>query len=666
MKKRSLKFKLIVGSVLAAIIPLTVVGIFSITQSSSALVAAAKGQALQVAGDLAAMTEMAVAQEVKLAKGMALDPMVVNAAGKVLEEGMDSAGSELEALDGFFVKVYEQIGSDYDLFFVTNAEGLTIADSTGGTLRAKKISVAERDYFIAAKAGQMNISTPVLSKASGKPVFVVAIPLKTASGSFAGIFGTVIKLDSLSERITRVKIGQTGYPWMIGKTGLFIAHPVQENIMKLDISKLEGMESIAGRMMAQTSGVENYTFKGIDKIAGFAPVKATGWSIAVTQDESEFMGPVYAIRNIVLIAGAVFLVITLVGVLWFVRGIMAQLGHDPSEIAKVASSIAKGDLTVQFNTEGKSVTGVYADMKEMTENLTHMFKDIATGVQTLTASSTELSAISGQMADGARQTSEKSNNVASAAEEMTTSMNSVAAATEQTTTNIQMIVSAAEEMTATINEIAKNTAKGSQTTAEAVKKAETVSEKVNALGKAALEISKVTETITDISAQTNLLALNATIEAARAGAAGKGFAVVAGEIKALAQQTAQATNEIGSRISDVQTTTQESVSAIKSIVDIINEINSIVTSVAAAIEEQSATTQEISNNVSQAAAGVQEVNHNVNQTSVVAGEVAKDIHQVSRAADEMNTGSLQVNTSASELSQLAENLNEMVGRFKLN
>jgi len=126
MKKRSLKFKLIVGSVLAAIIPLTVVGIFSITQSSKALVAAAKGQALQVAGDLAAMTEMAVAQEVKLAKGMALDPMVVNAAGKVLEEGMDSAGSELEALDGFFVKVYEQIGSDYDLFFVTNAEGLSI------------------------------------------------------------------------------------------------------------------------------------------------------------------------------------------------------------------------------------------------------------------------------------------------------------------------------------------------------------------------------------------------------------------------------------------------------------------------------------------------------------------------------------------------------------
>jgi len=52
--------------------------------------------------------------------------------------------------------------------------------------------------------------------------------------------------------------------------------------------------------------------------------------------------------------------------------------------------------------------------------------------------------------------------------------------------------------------------------------------------------------------------------------------------------------------------------------------------------------------------------------AVVAGEVAKDIHLVSQAADEMNTGSLQVNTSAEELSQLAEKLNEMVGRFKLS
>jgi methyl-accepting chemotaxis protein len=667
MKQRSLKFKLIVGGVLAAIIPLMVVGLFSIMKSSNALVSLSKGQAKIIAQNLATMTNMAMEQEVKFARGLALDPLVKNAVTKVAETGMDNSISELKNLDSFLTNIVKEVGADYNVLFVTDSKGLFISDSNGGANRAKKTSVAERDYFASVKeSGKITIGSPVISKTTGEPITVVAVPLKTVSGQFAGMFGISMKLAALSDQITAVKIGNTGYPFMADQKGLIIAHPNQDHILKLDLTKLNGMETIVGHMLDQKSGVDTYTFKGTAKIAGFAPVAATGWSIGVTQDEAEFMAPVVEIRNIVLLAGGIFLVLTLVGVLWFVRGIMAQLGNDPSEIARIADSIARGDLTVAFDTGGKEITGVYGNMQEMTQNLTRMFKDITGGVQTLTSSSTELSAISQQMASGSEQSSQKANNVATAAEEMATSMNSVAAATEQTTASLQMIVSAAEEMSATINEIAKNTAKGSQTTSEAVDKANHISRKVDDLGKAALEISKVTETISDISEQTNLLALNATIEAARAGEAGKGFAVVAAEIKALAQQTAEATQEIGSRIGDVQSSTQESVSAIGSIVDIINEINTIVSSVATAIEEQSATTQEISNNVSQAAAGVQEVNENVNQTSAVAGEVTEDVHKVSEAAEEMNAGSLQVNTSAVELSKLAENLNEMVSRFKLN
>ncbi len=666
MKKRSLKFKLVAGGILASMVPLAVVGFFAVNTSSNALITAAEGQALQVAANLADTADMMMAQEVKLAREMAIDPLVHRAAVSVAEQGIENAGTQLKELDDFLVKSYKEIGSGYDLFFVTDASGITISDSDGGSFRQKKMNISDRDYFIQAKTGTTSIGTPVMSRASQVPIVVVAVPLKTPGGEFAGVFASVIKMSGLSDKITRVKIGDTGYPFMVGRNGLILAHPKKEFILDLDLTRLDEMKTIATQMLDQKSGVDVYRFKGVDKIAGFAPVAATGWSIGVTQDKAEFLAPVNAIRNIILAVAAGFLALTLIGVLWFVRGVMAQLGKDPSEIADIANRIAQGDLTIQFNADNKQVTGVYANMKHMTENLSNMLTEITGGVQTLTSSSTELSAISEQMSSNASQTSERSNNVATAAEEMTTNMSSVAAATEQTTANIQMIVAATEEMSATINEIAANTAKGSQTTAHAVAAAEAVSEKVNALGLAASEISKVTETISDISEQTNLLALNATIEAARAGDAGKGFAVVASEIKELAKQTAKATEEIGSRIGDVQATTRESVSAIQSIVQVIDEINTIVTSVATAIEEQSATTEEISSNVSQAAAGVQEVNLNVNQTSGVAGEVTQDIHRVSQASDDIKEGSHQVSTSATELSALAENLNQMVARFRLS
>ena len=358
-------------------------------------------------------------------------------------------------------------------------------------------------------------------------------------------------------------------------------------------------------------------------------------------------------------------IIGVIIVVFIIRGVMGQLGSDPADIAEIANSIAKGNLAVKFDEDEKKMTGVYASMKHMTQNLSSMFRDITREAHNLDSSSSELSTVSEQMASNAEQTSNRTTNVAAASEEMSTNMNSVAAATEQTTANIQTIVSAVEEMSATINEIANNTAKGSETTSEAVKTAELVSCKVDELGKAVSEINKVTETIADISEQTNLLALNATIEAARAGEAGKGFAVVAGEIKILALQTAEATNEINTKITGIQTTTKESVEAIGSIVSIITEINDIVTTVATAIEEQSVTTQEISTNVSQAAAGVQEINENVNQASAVVGEVNMDISQVNQAAEEIKTGGQMVNSRASDMSEIAKSLNEMVGQFTI-
>jgi methyl-accepting chemotaxis protein len=325
----------------------------------------------------------------------------------------------------------------------------------------------------------------------------------------------------------------------------------------------------------------------------------------------------------------------------------------------------EGDLTIRLAINSRDEVGELAKwFNVFIEKLQGIIKEIAGGVQTLSSSSTELSAISEQMTQGIQNVSEKSNTVSVAAEEMSANMNTVAAAMEQSATNTNMVATASEEMSSTIGEIARNAEKARGISNEAAHKAASASANMDQLGLAAKSIGKVIETITEISEQVNLLALNATIEAARAGDAGKGFAVVANEIKELAKQTAAATQDIKDKIGAIQGTTSMTVGQITEITQVITTVNEVVGNIATAVEQQSAATKEVATNVAQASRGIQEVNENVNQSSSVAGEISRDIAGVTVSMNEMSTSSSQVNLSAQELSQLSEHLKQMVDQFK--
>ncbi|WP_462268539.1 methyl-accepting chemotaxis protein [Desulfobacter sp.] len=573
MKNRSLKFKLIVGGILAVVVPLTVVGIFSITKASKALVSISKGQAQNLAQSLSTMVDVALEQEMKLARELAIEPLVKNAAIRVSQVGIEDAIHELKAADAFLVDVFKEIGVDYDVMFITDANGTFIADSNGGANREKKTSVATRDYFISAKnTRQITIGSPVLSKTSGQPIVVVATPLKTPSGQFAGILGVTLQLSALSDKVTQVTVGKTGYSFMIANDGMIISHPNQAFILDLNLGEVEGMESIVRQMMAQKAGVDNYTFKGIDKIAGFAPVAATKWSISITQDESEFLAPVNAIRNIVLLAGGIFLVFTLLGVLWFARSISLPINR--------------------------------------------IIQGLGDGAEQVTSASNEVSTSSQSLAEG-------SSEQAASIEETSSSMEEMASMTKKNAENAghadtlmkdtNQVVTAANESMAQL----------------------TIS--MEDISKASEETFKIIKTIDEIAFQTNLLALNAAVEAARAGDAGAGFAVVADEVRNLAMRAADAAKNTAELIEGTVKKVSDGSELVATTNDAFSKVAESSGKVGAIVAEISAASSEQSNGIEQVNIAIAEMDKVVQQNAANAEESASASEEMNAQAEQLKS-----------------------------
>jgi len=325
-----------------------------------------------------------------------------------------------------------------------------------------------------------------------------------------------------------------------------------------------------------------------------------------------------------------------------------------------------GDLTIRIDDPSKDEVGLIGhsfdqfvgELSSMIRNIsssTGQLGDIVTGLRDLAKDlDDDVSSVLVQSESAQQNTEAASQNM----EDVLTSATTLAHSSHT-------VAQAIGAMQSTLQEIAKHCAEESRLAGDAHVDSRNVRAVMQELDDSAHEVGKVVDAINDIAEQTNLLALNATIEASTAGEAGKGFAVVAHEVKALAQQTAEATRTIETRIGEIQQRTTNAVKSISAIIDRIERLNTISQSIVDAVGEETRNANTVAKNTVDNREIADQIQARIQGAANAMGTVALGMKKTADSTMHTSQGVSTIRGRTEELAGLASELQTLIKKFRV-